>query len=135
MFAKDFADWIATQGHGSRTAPITIFDEETPGDPDALVAVRSTGGLQSQAFMVGDSLHRPSVQVMVREAPVVGGIASARTKAWAIFQSVTDNPAFTINSRRYMNVEAVQPPSYLGKDQTGEQGRPMFVFNVLAMRG
>lgn len=133
--AGDLADYLGLNGQGNRTgANINIVDGVMPDEPDLISVLRDTTGLGNTTVMGQKKpiLEHPGVQLSFRGAD----IAAARARAWAAWYLFSEFDGGVINGRRYHVIDVMQPPALLQRDQSERfpEGRPVFVFNVLATR-
>jgi len=125
MLAEDIADVLSTGGMG--TVASTIFIGPLRDNVDTGVAVIETGGIfPVHAFSSGPAttigagvavVERPRVQVFSR-AP---DYATARAQAQNAFNLLDGMQDRTVNSVKYLYVEAVQSPVDLGRDKNDRQ--------------
>ena len=118
----DIAAYLAAKGRG--TLASTIFVNDKPGSPDALIAVLGYAG-QPPEWTNTNKYDRPSVQVLIRGAKNAAG--AARTLAETIYQDLDGVTNTTLSGTFYQRIEAAQSgPTPMGKD---ENGRIEYVLN------
>ena len=129
----DIADYLASGGVGTVGTSIFkggMFDGGTAATPDAQVAVYEyLGPAPQQVFGSGvaSPTVSPRVQVVCRDVKY----SDARTKAQAVYARLAPVTDVTINSTRYLRIEALGEPSFIGSDQNG---RPLIGCNYGVLR-
>jgi hypothetical protein len=126
----DIAAYLASKGRGTLPAqgpPVvvgTIFWNDKPSTPDALIAVFGYAG-QPPEWTNTNKYDKPSVQVLIRGAKNAAG--AARTLAETIYQDLDGLTSITLSGTFYQRIEAAQSgPTPMGKD---ENGRIEYVLN------
>lgn len=128
---RDIAAYIEFAGLGTRGS--TIFVNDKPTSPDAIICVFGYAGSPPERTHDTSGNDRPSVQVWVRGA--ANGSGAARTlldKIYNLLDGVTNT---SINGGFYVGIDAIQSgPTYMGKDDTTTPGRPEYVMNFACLR-
>ena len=127
----DIAAYIASKGRGTLPAigpPVvvgTIFTNNKPSNPDAVICVFGYAGLPPD-WTNTNKYDRPSVQVLVRGAK--NGAGAARTLIENIYKDLDGLTSITLSGTFYQRIEATQSgPTMLSQDDGN--GRTEFVMN------
>ena len=121
MLCEDMADLIATLGYGVRSGSgINTFAYKLPADPWGAAAVLPYFGGAAQRTFKRVSFERARFQVIVRGASVSDD-PNAWRRAYGIYQGLDPDDQSqnerTINGVRYLNIEGLQPPFELRRDE------------------
>ena len=109
----DIAYYLQSKGRG--TLGSTIFVNDKPTTPDALICVFSYAGSPPDRTYDTSGNARPNIQVWVRGA--INGAGAARTLAETIFNDLDGLANTDISGNRYVGIMANQSsPNHLGKD-------------------
>lgn len=124
-FEDDIASYLASIGRGilpSAGPPVvvgTIFANEKPSTPDAIIVVSGYAG-QAPEWTNTNKYDKPSVQVLVRGAKNAAG--AARTLIETIYKDLDGITDRTLSGTFYQKIEAIQSgPTSMGKDENGRQ--------------
>ena len=127
---SDIAVYLVAKGRGTLPAagpPVvvgTIFVNEKPASPDAVICIFGYAGLAPE-WTNTNKYDKPSVQVLVRGGKNAAG--AARTLIETLYKDLDGVTNTTINGTYYQRIEAATSgPSPLGKD---ELGRMEYVWN------
>lgn len=108
--AEDIADLVTTGG-----VTAAVFIGELPAMPIQAVSVIPSGGLPSIFAMdTAPNIERSRIQLLVRAATYPVAEALIRS-AYDVLEGTRER---LINFRRYHWIQAVQPPFYIGQDET-----------------
>ena len=118
----DIATWLADKGIGTKGT--SIFRGYLPPTPVDCLGVFASGG--SAADLVGN-IDNPSVQVLVRAS----SYTNAETVAYNVFNNLHGVTETTIGNTRYLLIEALQDPVFVGQN---ENGHYLFSVNFRIMR-
>ena len=119
----DIATYLASQGFG--TLGSTIFVNDRPASPDALISVFGYPGQAPERPHDTSGNAKPGVQVWVRGA--VDGAGTARARIESIFAALDGITNTTINGTFYVGINGIQSGvTPMGKD---EVNRPEYVWN------
>lgn len=120
------AEWLEAQGFGDArpaAAGGAIYLNRVPHQPDNLVSLFATGGFADTGDY-DEAEPNPTVQVRVRDSDP----EQAETRSWALWQALNRLHGVALSDGTHIiNTEALQPPTWLQRDQTG---RVEYVFNV-----
>ncbi len=128
LAAKLVADGIGVIG----TSIFWSSGAVIPSGAGPYISLNEVGGVQPTRIQNQRAVatQRPTVQVLVRSGAVSGqsAWASARAKAWAVYQSLDGIFDTTLSGTRYLKIAAKQEPTDMGFDATGN--RVQVVFNL-----
>lgn len=128
----DWATWLQTCGVGTRGT--VVFDGRLPDLPGLRVAVLNYASARPDFTMPNTddaagylpSIQRPAVQVFVKGGNGPTGFADASAKMRQAFEASVQLVNRTVGSTRFVNVNPVQSPTFVGDNESGE---PMFSVN------
>lgn len=130
MLLDDIGSILQTAGIG--TVGTDIFLNALPPSPDTCVAIMETAGLPPERTM-GNSgvplLERPGFQVLCRGAR--DEYQTTRTTANTVFRLIGAALEQTVNSTRYLSIDAISSVFDAGND---ENERPIIACNYLAIK-
>lgn len=125
MILNDVGDYLSTGGIGLTTGT-NLWLGKMPDLPAISTALYETGGISAvHAFASASGqavVERPRFQVVVRHTDY----ASGRQLIHNIWKRLDGAGDFTINSTRYLWIEAVQSPFFLKFD---DNNRVLFAVN------
>lgn len=118
MILDDMTDYLTTGSIGLTTGT-NLFAAGLPDSPDTACAVYETGGffpIHAMAAGPGSALlERPRIQVVTRAQ----SYRTARQIAHNAFKLLDGLRDRTVNSTRYLYVQAVSSPAAMGIDGSG----------------
>jgi len=124
----DIATYLAQQGFG--TLGSTIFVNDKPASPDALIAVFGYAGQSPERTHDTPGIAKPGVQIWVRAA--INGAGQARNQIENICTALDGITNTTINGTFFVGINAIQSgPTPLGKD---ENNRAEYSWNFSCIR-
>lgn len=116
----DLADYLASGGLGTVGTDIFEggwFDGGTPATPDAQVALFHYPGLPPAQVLGGSANASPLIFPRVQVAARAKTYAAALAKAQACYDRLAVVTQLLINGTRYLRVEALSEPAFIGQDQ------------------
>ncbi len=126
MLLDDVGDYLSTGGLGL-TSGTNLFLGMLPDKPEQACGIYETGGffpIHAMAASAGNAVvERPRIQIVTRSATYQG----ARQLMHNIYKRLDGLRDVTINSTRYLYMQAVSSPAQMGLDGSG---RPRIVLNV-----
>lgn len=117
---------------GFGTSGSTLFGGALPPTPDACVAVKEYPG-GPPIYFFGEAkpgIEQPRIQILARGA--ARDYSGPRLLIEQIYQSLAARGAFVQGTARYLDLEPLQPPYELGRD---ENERWVFGFNLRIWKG
>lgn len=123
--SEDMKDRLEESAVALGTFGTDLFIGTMPPEPDTNVTLRD---LPWKKAMLNYELKQPGMQALIRGAK--GKYRNTMLKAEEVFDALSGYQG-TINGTRYLLVEAVSSPAYLGED---ESNRPLFSINFEVQR-
>ncbi|MBW2030730.1 MAG: hypothetical protein JRJ31_16830 [Deltaproteobacteria bacterium] len=124
--SEDIKDILEQSSVGVGTFGTDLFIGREPDSPNDCVTIYDTGG---QEPVMNYTYDYPTVQIRVRGSRM--GYKAAWTKANSIKEALNGLTNETWNSTRYIQIEAMGDPLFLGYDK---EQRPVFVINFSIQR-
>jgi len=115
-----------------RVSAEIIYLNQIPNDRTDAVCVYDTGGYESFRLHGGcKALENPTAQVRVRNS----SLKVAEETARKIYELLDDSCNLMMNGVRYLQVNAVSPPAYIGADQVTTVGMAVeYAMNLYAKK-
>ena len=125
---EDFVAYLAAQGIG--TPGVSLFLGHHPDLATAMTVIETGGPAPDHEYGPTAILDRPSVQVLVRNPAYL----LARDKVDQIRDALDGLANWPINGTRYLSIEAMGDPVYLGKTSTSTGETHEFSVNFATIR-
>lgn len=126
---EDLGGYVDTNS-GALTLGTNLFLGILPDSPSDCVALLENGGTAGMYTHGSNNLpelERPEIQFIVRHS----SYATGRSLADTIYRTLTQIANQTINSVRYLRVEAISSPEVMDRD---ESRRVLFTCNFYVIR-
>jgi hypothetical protein len=128
MLLDDIARLIEDAGIGIEAN--TVFKGSSPLTPTNCITVIEYQGAKTYRGGSGVMAEQPRVQVSVRNS----SYEDARALAEAIYQELDGTSDTIVNDTRYLWIEALSPPAYLGQNQTDQSNSFRVVTNFAVIK-
>lgn len=109
----DICTYLANQGHGQLTAPITIWGHTIPHEPNDALSVLTIPSPKSCKAMGTVVFEEVRVQIQVRDTKQ----DDCETRMYNVYKELEAIGDITINGTLYKYIEASLAPSKLRQDE------------------